>query len=159
MPTVEKSIAVDVPVTVAYDQWTQFEEFPRFMEGVKDVRQLDDSHLRWVAEVGGQEESWEAEIVEQTPHERIAWRSVAGKENGGAVTFERLGDTRCRVGVHLAWEAEGLVESLAGFLGADGRKVEADLERFKELVETRGRSAAGGWHGEIRQGDVTRPDG
>lgn len=155
MPTVEKSVDVDVPVSVAYDQWTQFEEFPRFMEGVKDVRQLDDSHLRWVAEVAGKEASWEAQIVEQTPHERIAWRSEEGKDNAGAVTFEPIGADSCRVQVRLEWESEGLLESLGGFLGADDRRVEGDLERFKELVETRGRTASG-WHGEVHGGDVTR---
>lgn len=150
MPTIEKSIDIDVPVVVAYDQWTQFEEFPQFMEGVKDVRQLDDSRLRWEAEVGGKEASWEAQITEQKPYQRIAWKSVEGKDNAGVVTFHRLDEDSCRVHVQLEWESDGLMEGLAGFLGADDRRVEGDLERFKELVESRG-ATAGGWHGEIHQ--------
>ncbi len=157
MPTIEKSVEVDVPVDVAYDQWTQFEEFPQFMDGVKGVRQLDDSRLRWTAEIGGQEASWEALITEQVPHRRIAWQAVDGKENAGLVTFDPVDDRSCRVTVQLGWESEGLLESVAGFLGADDRRVEDDLGRFKELVESRG-AASGAWHGEIHEGEVSRSD-
>ena len=137
MPNIHKSIEVDVPVELAYDQWTQFEEFPQFMEGVTHVRRVDDDRLRWVAEVGGQEAMWEAQITEQTPPQRIAWTSVEGKENSGIVTFDPVGPATCKVSVQLAWDSEGLMETLGGYLGADDRRVEGDLERFKELVETR----------------------
>jgi uncharacterized membrane protein len=154
MPIIEKSVEVDVPVDVAYDQWTQFEEFPQFMDGVKEVRQLDDSRLQWTAEIGGQEASWEARIVDQVPHERIAWQATEGKDTSGLVTFEPLADDRSRVTVRFDWEAEGLVESIGGLLGADDRRVDGDLDRFKELVESRG-TPSGAWHGEIHEGDVS----
>ena len=138
MPTIEQSIEVNVPVRTAYDQWTQFEEFPRFMEGVEEVRQLDDTHLHWVAEIGGEREEWDAEITEQHPDERIAWTSTSGKGNAGVVTFHRLGDDRSKIMLQLDWESEGMKEKLGSILGQDDRAVKGDLERFKELIEGRG---------------------
>lgn len=152
MPSIERSIDIDVPVEVVYHKWTQFEEFPRFMAGVQYVRQLDDDRLQWVAEIAGQEASWEARITEQRPHERIAWTSTDGKPNGGVVTFHRLSDTSSRVMVQIEWEAEGLMETVGGYLGADDRRVAGDLDRFKELIEREGDSA--GWDGEIEAGEV-----
>ncbi len=144
MPTIEKSIDLDVPVFVAYDQWTHFEDYPRFMQGVKQVRQLDSSHVHWVADVGGREASWDAQITEQRPYQRIAWSSMGDENNAGVVTFQLLAADACRVQVHLEWESEGLLESVAGLLGADDRRVEDDLERFKEIVEARD-PATGTW--------------
>src|ERR687889_2102698 len=112
MATIEQSIEVAVPLQTAYNQWTQFEEFPAFMEGIEEVRQLDDTHLHWVAEIGGQREEWDAEITEQHPDERIAWTSTSGKGNAGVVTFHRLDDTRSKVMLQLDWESEGFKEKL-----------------------------------------------
>jgi uncharacterized membrane protein len=148
MPTIEQSIELDVPVRTAYDQWTQFEEFPRFMEGIEEVRQLDDTHLHWVAEVGGQREEWDAEITEQRPDERIAWRSRSGKGNAGVVTFHRLDDRRSKIMLQLAWDSEGIVEKLGSALGQDDRKVKSDLERFKEFIEGR-ETPTGAWRGTV----------
>jgi uncharacterized membrane protein len=150
MPTIEESIDVAVPVRTAYDQWTQFEEFPRFMEGVEEIRQLDDTHVHWVASIGGTRHEWDAEITEQHPDERVAWRNVDGKENAGVVTFHRLGEGQTRIMVQLDWVPEGIKEKLGGALGADDRRVRGDLERFKELIEQRG-AASGGWRGDVPQ--------
>lgn len=147
--TIEETIDVEVPVSTAYNQWTQFEEFPRFMKNVKQVRQLDDARLQWTAEIGGVAEVWEAEITEQHPDSRIAWRATAGKRNSGAVTFHRLGENQTRINLQLEWEPDGLKESIGGLLDVDSREVAEDLERFKELVEARGPEGTGGWRGEI----------
>jgi uncharacterized membrane protein len=148
MPSIEQSVEVNVPVSTAYDQWTQFEEFPQFMDGVKEVRQLDDTHLHWVAEIGGHTEEWDAEITEQKPDERIAWKATNGKQNAGVVTFHRLDDGRSKIMLQLDWEAEGMVEKLGSAVGEDDRKVKSDLERFKELIESRG-TASGAWRGQV----------
>jgi uncharacterized membrane protein len=153
MPTIEQSIEVDVPVRTAYNQWTQFEEFPRFMAGVEEVRQLDDTHLHWVAEIGGHREEWDAEISEQRPDERVAWKSTRGKGNAGVVSFHRLDDRRCKVMLQLDWESEGMVEKLGSALGQDDRQVMNDLEAFKELVEGRG-AESGAWRGKVEQGSA-----
>jgi len=137
VPTIEKTIEVDVPVSAAYTQWTQFEEFPSFMNGVDEVRQLDETHLHWVASIAGHQEEWDAEITEQVPNERIAWKATGGKTNAGVVTFHSLGDSRTKVELRMDWESEGMIEALGSMLGQDGRQVESDLERFKTLVETR----------------------
>ena len=150
MSTVEQSIDVEVPVRAAYNQWTQFEDFPRFMEGVQEVRQIDDTHLHWVAEIGGRRRSWDAEITEQTPDQRVAWRSTSGARNAGVVTFHRLGEGRTRVMLQLEFEPEGMVEKAADALGAVRRRARADLERFKAFIEARGRET-GAWRGEERQ--------
>jgi uncharacterized membrane protein len=156
MATIEKSIDVQVPVSTAYDQWTQFEEFPQFMEGIVSVSQIDDSHVRWVAEVGGERKQWDAEIVEQEPDRVIAWRSVEGVKNGGRVEFTPTQDGS-RVSVSMEYESEGMKESAGALLGLDGSQVEEDLERFKELVESRG-TPTGAWRGEIHEGDVEKGD-
>jgi uncharacterized membrane protein len=155
MSRIEESIEVDVPVSTAYNQWTQFEEFPRFMEGVESVRQLDDTHLRWVAEIGGSRHEWTAEISEQRPDQRVAWHAVDGQANGGVVTFHRLDEGRTKVMVQMDYEPEGMKESLGSALGADSRRVKADLERFKELVESRG-AESGAWRGEVERGERVR---
>ncbi len=154
MASVKESIQVNVPVSTAYNQWTQFEDFPQFMEGVESVTQIDDTHVRWVAEVGGQRHEWEAEITDQQPDQRIAWRATDGKDNAGIVTFQPLGGDQTRIDVEMSYETEGVVEALGSAIGADDRRVKADLERFKELIESRGMES-GAWRGEVREGDVT----
>ena len=150
MSTIEQSIEVEVPVSTAYNQWTQFEEFPQFMEGVDEVRQLDDTHLHWVASFGGKSHEWDAEITEQTPDQRVAWTSTDGKTNAGVVTFHHLADNRTKVMVQIDWEPDGMVEALGGAIGADERRVKGDLARFKELIEARG-VESGAWRGEVEQ--------
>jgi uncharacterized membrane protein len=148
MSTIEKSIEVNVPVRTAYNQWTQFEEFPRFMEGVKEVNQLDDTRLHWKAAIAGQEKEWDAEITEQTPDQRIAWTSRGGAINGGVVTFHRLSDARSKVMLQLEYAPQGLVENVGDALGVVSLRVQGDLERFKEFIEKRGRET-GAWRGQV----------
>ena len=157
MATVNESVEVDVPVRTAYNQWTQFEQFPSFMEGVESVQQIDDTHLRWAAEIGGRRHEWDAEITHQEPDRRIAWRARDGKYNSGNVTFEDAGANRTRINVEMTYDAEGLVESLGSAVGADDRRVKKDLERFKELVESRG-TETGAWRGEVHRSEVTSRD-
>jgi uncharacterized membrane protein len=151
MASVVESIDVNVPVRTAYDQWTQFEEFPKFMEGVKSVEQRDDTHLHWKAEIAGQQKDWDAEITEQRPEERVAWRSTSGAPNAGVVTFHRLDDDTTRVTLQLDAEPEGIVEGAGTALGVLDRRVKGDLERFKEFIEARG-VQTGGWRGEVSTG-------
>ena len=155
MSQVEQSIDVEVPVRVAYDQWTQFEAFPQFMDGVERVVQKDDKTLEWHAVVGGQEKHWDAEIVEQTPDQRVAWRSTSGATNAGVVTFQPTGPNTTRVTLQLEADPEGPVESAGDAMGFLDRRVTGDLERFKEFVEGRG-VATGAWRGEIHGGEVDR---
>ncbi len=157
MTTVERHIDIDVPVRVAYDQWTQFEEFPTFMDGIESVQQIDDKRLHWVADIGGARREWDAEITEQHPDHRIAWRSTDGTENAGVVTFHRLNDNQTRVMVQIEHEPEGLVEKAGSALGFDDRRVKGDLQRFKDLVEARG-APTGGWRGDVENPD-DRADG
>jgi hypothetical protein len=147
--TVRQSVEVAVPVRTAYDQWTQFEEFPRFMEGVESVRQLDDTHLRWIADVAGHRAEWDAEITEQIPDARIAWTSIGGRETAGLVMFEALDDDRTLVTVDFEYETDGVAETIGSALGIDDRRVKADLERFRDIVEAQG-EASGSWRGEVR---------
>jgi len=154
MASVSESIDVDVPVQTAYNQWTQFEEFPRFMDGVESVQQIDDTHVRWAAEIAGKRHEWEAEITEQEPDRRVAWRATDGKDNAGAVTFEPLGESKARVNVEMTYDAEGLLETVGSALGADDRRVKGDLERFKELIESRGQES-GAWRGEVSGEDAS----
>ena len=147
MARIEESIDVEVPVRAAYNQWTQFEEFPQFMEAVESITQVDDTNLHWVAEFGGQREEWDAEITEQHPDHRIAWTSKGGKGNAGVVTFHRIDDVKTRVMVQMDWEPEGVTEKIGATLGMDSRRVQGDLERFKELIERKGDSE--GWRGEV----------
>jgi len=152
MAEVKESVEVNVPVSTAYNQWTQFEEFPNFMEKVESVTQLDETHLRWVAEIGGRREEWKAEITQQVPDEIIAWRAIEGQENSGAVRFEPLASDRTRIDVTLTWEPEGLAEAAADKVGLTDRAVNVDLERYKELVESRG-VESGAWRGEVVEGE------
>ena len=153
MAKVERSIDVDVPVQIAYNQWTQFEEFPRFMDAVEEVRQLDNTHLHWVARVAGRRKEWDAEITEQTPDQRIAWNSTSGARNAGVVTFHRIDDGRSRVMLQLDVEPEGVVETAGTAVGLFEAEVEGDLERFKEFIESR-RNETGAWRGEVEQTNV-----
>lgn len=148
MATVSKTIEVPVPIREAYNQWTQFESFPHFMEGVKEVKQLDDKRLHWRAEVGGKEEEWDAEISEQIPDTRIAWRSVSGRRNAGVVDFHRLNDQNTQIALQLEIEPEGIIESLGEKVGVLDRQVQGDLERFRDYISARG-AATGEWRGEI----------
>ena len=150
MSTVQKSIDVNVPVSTAYNQWTQFEEFPRFMEGVKSVRQLDDKRLHWVTQIGGKEESFDAIIDQQVPDQRIAWHSTIGPKQGGVVTFHRLGDAKTRVMLQMEYEPQGLVEKAGDMLGAVSMRIQGDLDRFKKFIEARG-AETGAWRGEIHR--------
>ena len=153
MGDVSESVDVDAPVSTVYNQWTQFEEFPSFMDNVESVRQLDDTHLHWVVEMAGKRHEWDAEITYQEPDRHLAWRAIDGKNNSGSVRFETLDGGRTRVHVRMTWEAEGKVEAVGDAAGVDDRGVRADLKRFKELVERRG-SETGAWRGEVRGGDV-----
>ena len=148
MASVVESIDVNVPLSTAYNQWTQFEEFPRFMEGVQSVKQTDDTHLHWVAEVGGAEREWDAEITEQHADERVAWRATSGAQNAGVVTFHRIDDNTTRVTLQMDVDPDGLVENVGTALGFLDRRVKGDLERFKEFIESRG-SETGAWRGEV----------
>jgi uncharacterized membrane protein len=154
MSQIIETIDVDVPVRVAYDQWTQFEEFPRFMEAVEKVEQLDDTTLRWSAKIAGVTKTWTAKITEQDPDQRIAWNSIEGAQNAGVVTFHRLDDRKTRVTLQLDVEPEGPVESAGDALGFVQRQAKGDLERFKQFIEQQG-VASGAWRGEVRQDDVT----
>ena len=154
MSSITESIDVDVPVRTAYDQWTQFEEFPKFMSGVERVDQLDDQRLHWVAKVAGKTKEWDAKITEQTPDQRVAWTATSGAENAGVVTFHRIDDNKTRVTVQMDVDPEGVVENVGDKLGVPGGQVKGDLERFKEFIESRG-VETGAWRGEIQQTDVT----
>ena len=148
MTNVEYSIDVHVPVRTAYNQWTQFEEFPRFMEKVNEVRQLDEKRLHWRATLAGKEEEWDAVITEQTPDQRIAWTSTSGAKNAGVVTFHYIDENTTRVMLQLDYEPEGVVEKAGSAIGIPQRQIEGDMKRFKEFIEARGRET-GEWRGEI----------
>jgi uncharacterized membrane protein len=147
MAYIEKSIHIGRPLRTVYDQWTQFEEFPRFMEGVREVRQIDDQHLLWRAEIAGKEEEWEAEIVHQEPDSRIAWRNTTGPYNAGMVTFAPS-ESGTLVTLRIDYQPRGLLERMGDVLGFVSRQVQGDLERFRRFVEERGQ-ATGAWRGEI----------
>ena len=150
MASIEKDIEVEAPLTAVYNQWTQFEEFPSFMDGVKAVSQMGDDRLHWVAEIAGKQKEWDARIIEQTPDQRIAWRSEDGADNSGIVTFQHVSDDVTKVTLQIEYDPEGAVESTGDALGFVGRRVDGDLKRFKEFIEERGR-ATGGWRGTIGQ--------
>ena len=151
MSKIVESVDVDVPVRVAYDQWTQFEEFPRFMDGVKQVQQLDDTTLEWKADINGIDRSWRAEITEQEPDRVIAWRSTSGSRNDGRVSFESLDAERARATLELDVEPDDPIEKAGDALGFVRRQVEGDMRRFKEFIESRG-APTGGWRGEVDGG-------
>lgn len=156
-----ESIDVDVPVSTAYNQWTQFESFPHFLDEVESITQIDDTHNRWKVKVGGIEREFDAEITEQHPDERVAWRSIGGDtEHAGVVTFHRLDDTTSRVTVQMDWEPDGLLEKAGAAVGAPKHAVKKDLENFKEFIEGRG-AETGAWRGEVQAGGgaVTHPGG
>ena len=153
MERIEKSIDVDRPIRTVYNQWTQFEEFPRFMAGVKEVKQLDDTHVHWHAEIWGKDEEWDAEITEQTPDERISWKSVSGAYNAGTVRFEPIGPERTRVRLVMAYDPEGVVENVGDALGIFSGRVQNTVEDFKKFIEKRGRET-GGWRGEVHDGAI-----
>ena len=153
MNTVEKSIVVDVPVRTAYNQWTQFEEFPQFMEGVEEVRQQGDAHMHWRANIAGKDVAWDAEITEQTPDQRVSWRSTTGAHNAGTVSFQPEGDNQTRATLRLEYEPEGFFENVGSALGFVDSRVEGDLERFKTFIESRG-NETGAWRGEIHGSQV-----
>ena len=148
MSNVTQSIDVSVPVRTAYDQWTQFEEFPRFMEGVEEIRQIDATHTHWRTKIGGVEREFDAEITEQHPDERVAWNSTSGPDHAGVVTFHRLSDAETRVTVQLDWSPEGVVEKAGDLLQLDERRVKGDHARFKEFIESRG-VETGAWRGDV----------
>lgn len=151
MATIEKSIEVQVPVQTAYNQWTQFEDFPQFMEGVEDVRQIDDTHLHWKARIGGKVEEWDAEIGDQEPDRRVSWHSISGAQNAGVVTVAPIDARTTRVDLRLDYQPEGVTEQVGSALGVASRRVEGDLQRFKDFVEARGQET-GAWRGRVEGG-------
>ena len=156
MERIEKSVEVKAPVNAVYNQWTQFEEFPRFMAGVKEVKQLDDTHVHWHAEIWGKDKEWDAEITEQVPDQRIAWRSISGDApNAGTVRFEPLGADRTRVKLTMEYEPQGVIENVGDKLGVMSARVQNTVEDFKKFIENRGRET-GGWRGEVHGGKRTR---
>jgi uncharacterized membrane protein len=155
MERIEKSIEVRRPVRIVYNQWTQFEEFPRFMAGVKDVKQLDDTHVHWHAEIWGKDKEWDSEITEQVPDQRIAWRSTSGDApNAGSVSFEKLDEDRTRITLMMAYEPQGAVEKTGDAVGVLSKRVQTTVEQFKDFIEKRG-SETGGWRGEVHGGHKT----
>ena len=158
MSTITKSIEVDVPIRTVYDQWTQFESFPKFMDGVESVTQLDDTRVHWKAEIGGVQREWDAEIVEQAPDQVITWRAVDGTDNQGSVLFTAPDVASTRVTVRLDYQPEGITEKVGDLLNVVDRKVAGDLERFKEFIESRG-VETGQWRGEVDPVTGVRPDG
>ena len=150
MATIEESVEVEVPVRTAYNQWTQFEEFPRFMEGVDQVEQITDTRVHWKASFGGQTREWDAEIVEQIPDERISWKSTEGADNAGVVTFHKLAPGKSKVMLQLEFDPEGLVEQAGDKLGVIRARTTGDLKRFKKFIESQG-SESGAWRGEVDQ--------
>ena len=149
MSTVTESVDVNVPVRTAYNQWTQFEEFPRFMDGVREIRQLDDTRMHWKTEIAGVKREFDAEITEQVPDERVAWKSVDGEKQAGVVTFHRLDDTHTRVTVQMDFDPQGVIETAGAKLGVVDHRVKGDLNRFREFIEGRQGVETGAWRGEV----------
>ena len=150
METIQKSIEVEQSIRTVYNQWTQFEDFPRFMKGVKRVTQLDDQRLRWEAEIAGKNKEWYARITDQIPDQLIAWQSDGGEYISGTVNFSPTGPNRTQISLQLTYEPEGFVEKTGDTLGVVSSRVEGDLERFKEFIENRGQET-GSWRGTIRE--------
>ena len=157
MSRIMENIEVDVPVRVAYDQWTQFESFPQFMEGVDRVVQLDDKTLEWTASIAGKTKHWRAEILEQQPDQVVSWRATEGAQNDGAVRFEPLGPDKTRVMLQLDVQPEGVIEKTGDALGIVERRVKGDLQRFRDFVEGRGQ-ATGAWRGRVEGGVIEDDD-
>lgn len=156
MSRFEHFITVDAPLHEVYNQWTQFESFPSFMEGVESVVQLDDRTLEWTASIAGQKRSWTAVITDQEPDTRVAWKSTSGADNAGAVLFQGMGEGKTQVTLRIDLDPEGVVENIGDKIGAVDRRVKGDLERFKEFMEARGK-ATGAWRGEIHGKEVRDP--
>ena len=154
MATIDESIQVDVPVRTAYDQWTQFEDFPHFMNGVEEVKQISDTLTRWTTSIQGVDREFDAAIVEQQPDVVVAWASVDGTTHAGRVTFEPLGPGSTKVSTHIEWQPESFTEKVGHAIGADDRQVKKDLHRFKEFIEAR-RTETGAWRGEVHDGHPT----
>lgn len=150
MSSTRESIDVDMPLSTVYNQWTQFEDFPKFMESVHEVRQVDDTHLHWRADVAGKEEEWDAEITEQIPDKRIAWRSTSGVQNAGVVTFHKISDNKTRVMLQMDYTPESIDEKVGDALGAVKMQLKSNLKRFKEMLEGRG-GETGAWRGTVTQ--------
>ena len=151
MSSIQESVDVEVPIRTAYDQWTQFESFPNFMDGVESITQTDATHTHWVTKIDGVKREFDAEITEQLPDERVAWKSTAGEaKHAGVVTFHRLDDSKTRVMIQIDWEPEGLVEKVGAAVGVDKRQVKADAKRFKSFIESRG-VETGAWRGEVER--------
>jgi uncharacterized membrane protein len=146
--SVQESIDVAVPVTTAYNQWTQFESFPQFMDGVESIRQIDDTHSHWVTKIGGVSREFDTVVAEQHPDERVAWNSTDGTTHAGVVTFHKLNHNETRVMVQIEWQPEGVVEKAGAALGVDDRRVKADPKRFKEFIESRSQET-GAWRGDV----------
>ena len=157
MSRIIEKIEVDVPVRTSYDQWTQFESFTKFMDGIERVVQLDDKTLEWTANIAGKIKHWRAEILEQQPDRLVSWRSIEGAQNDGQVRFEPLGPDRSRVTLQLDVEPEGIVEKAGDALGIVERRVKGDLERYREFIEGRGQ-ATGAWRGNVEGGVVEDDD-
>ena len=152
MSTIEESIEVQAPLSAVYNQWTQFEEFPKFMDGVEEIIQSDDTHMHWVAEFGGSHHEWDAEVTEQKPDERVAWKAVGGLDNAGVVTFHRIDSDTTKVMVQMDFAPEGIKEKIGDAVGVPGFKVKGDLGRFKEMIEAAG-DETGSWRGEVKRPD------
>lgn len=150
MASFEQSIQVQVPVHTAYNQWTQFEMFPYFMEGVREVKQVSDTRLHWQAEIAGRETEWDAKITEQYPDQRIAWESISGAKHNGVVTFHRVSDDETHIVLHIDYEPQGVVENVGAALGVVERRLSGDLERFKHFIESGGKET-GGWRGTVAE--------
>ena len=156
MAIVQESIEVDVPVSTAYNQWTQFETFPRFMSGIESVEQIDDTALHFTTDIAGVKREYNAQIIDQIPDRIISWASTDKPRNAGTVTFESLDANHTRVNVELEWEPESLTEKAGAALGADDRQVQEDLRKFKEFIEGRG-AETGAWRSTVMEGDVEDP--
>ena len=148
MTDITQTIDVEVPVTTAYNQWTQFESFPQFMDGVDEVTQKSDTLTHWKISIAGVKREFDAEITEQSPDQRVAWRAVDGTEHAGVVTFHKLEDAKTRVTLQIDTKPEGLVEKVGDAVGLTNVNAKGDLKRFKQFIESRG-SADGGWRGEV----------
>ena len=151
MSSVTESVDVAVPISTVYNQWTQFESFPEFMGGVDEIKQLDDTHTHWVISVDGVHREFDAEITEQHPEERVAWKSTDGTTHAGVITFHRLSETTTRVTAQIDWQPDSLVEKVGAAVGVDDRQIKSDLARFKEFIEKRG-AETGAWRGNVEAG-------
>ncbi len=154
MSVIEKSIEVDAPVRLTYDQWTQFEDFPEFMDGVERVEQLDDTTLRWETSIGGVKRSFDARITQQDPDRRIAWEALEGEDQSGVVTFEPAEGLATRVTLEMTYDSDRWTDKVADFLNVVDKKVEGDLERFKNFIEERHGAPTGAWRGRVEGGSA-----